>query len=62
MGDIELSIYTKFMGLKSSVEVHYDFSFVHDQNFLFQRSVWHRRWVQKQFFNMVFMDFEERLR
>ena len=47
MGDIGLSmIYTKFMSLKSNVEVPYNFSLVHDQNFLFQ-SVWHKMWVQR---------------
>ena len=32
MGDIGLSIYTKFTRLKSNVEVHYNFSLFYDQN------------------------------
>ena len=37
MGDIGLSIYSKFMCLKGNVEVHFNFSLVHDQNVLFQQ-------------------------
>ena len=36
MGDIGLSIYSKFMCLKISLEVHYNFSLVHDQIFYFR--------------------------
>ena len=32
MGHIGLSIYSKFMCLKSNVGGHYNFSLVHDQN------------------------------
>ena len=42
MGDIGLSIYSKFMCLKSNVEVLYNFSLVHDQNFLFEQIIRHR--------------------
>jgi len=37
MGDISLSIYSKFMCLKSNVEVHLNFSLARDQNVLFQQ-------------------------
>ena len=47
MRDIGLSIYSKFMCLKSNVEVQYNFSLVHDQNFLFQQSICHRMWVER---------------
>jgi len=47
MGDIGLSIYSKFMCLKSNVEEHFNFSLVQDQNFLFQQSIYHRMWVER---------------
>ena len=61
MGDIGLSIYSKFMRLKSSREVHYNFSLVHDQIFLFQRSIRHRMWEERWPFKVLLIVFVNRL-
>ena len=59
MGDIGLSIYSKFMCLESNVEVRYNFSLVHDQNVLFQQSICHRMRVEGQSFKAVLIVFDK---